>query len=531
MTDDRSLNEPAHRAGTPTRDGSPAARGGLLICGATSDAGKSTVATALCRALHRRGFDVAPFKAQNMSNHAAVTSDGGEVAIAQEMQARAARVPLDRRMNPVLLKPTSDTRSHVVVMGDERATTGAADYGERTQALKPVALEALTSLREQYAFVVAEGAGGAAEINLLGRDLVNLPLAHAAGLPAVLVVDIERGGAFAAAHGTIDLLPAHLRATVTGIVFNRFRGDPRLLDPGIRELERRTGVPLLGVLPHLGTGPMPGGEDSLDIRPGDVSAATRSARPVRVAVVRLPHLANPADLDPLIAEPDVQGRWVTSPAELADADLVVLPGSRATVADLAWLRDVGLADAIVTTEATVVGLCAGHQMLGTTIHDDVESGAGTVAGLAVHRTVTTFRTPKLVRRSHGRTYVHATTRLGTDRGDAEVAGFQLRLGRPQSDEAPWLRLDGDAEGAIGPTGRTFGTSLHGLFDADEFRTRFLATVAERRDRSYLPAPEPFDAVIETHLERLADWLEEHTDVDAMLASASTALPLIRAPGW
>jgi len=214
-----------------------------MICGATSGAGKSTLSAALCRSWARQDLRVAPFKAQNMSNHAAVTADGGEVGRAQAMQAQAAGVPLDRRMNPILMKPTTKGRSHLIVMGDEASTTDAADFGAIVATLRPVVLEALTSLRGEFPWVVAEGAGSAAEINLLERDLVNLPLARAAGVPALLVVDIDRGGAFAAAHGTIDLLPPELRQTVVGIVFNQFRGDATLLDDGIAELEGRSGVP------------------------------------------------------------------------------------------------------------------------------------------------------------------------------------------------------------------------------------------------------------------------------------------------
>ncbi len=287
-------------------------RGGLLVCGATSGAGKSTVVAGLGRLLARRGIHVAPFKAQNMSNHSAVTADGGEVGRAQAMQAAACGVEVERAMNPVLLKPSSERGSHVVIDGTEVGTTDGGSWGDRTRDLRTTVLAALESLRRRFDVVVAEGAGGAAEINLLERDIVNLPLALAAGLRALLVVDIERGGAFAAAHGSLDLLPASLRATVDGIVFNRFRGDVGLLDPGIDELERRSGVPVLGVLPHLGPEPLLGVEDGLDV--GAAPADTRSMDPLRVAVVRFPHLANPSDLDPLVVEPDVEvadGRpWV-----------------------------------------------------------------------------------------------------------------------------------------------------------------------------------------------------------------------------
>lgn len=486
-------------------------KGAVLVVGTTSGAGKSTVVAGLCRSLLRRGGHVAPFKAQNMSNHAAVTLDGGEIGRAQAMQAFAARVAPDRRMNPILLKPTAGMRSHVVVMGDEQDTTDAQAYGTTAQGLKSVVLDALTSLRGDYEMVVAEGAGGAAEINLLDRDLVNLPLARAAGIPAVLVVDIDRGGAFAAAHGTIDLLPPELRSTVRGIVINQFRGDASLLADGIAELEARHGVPVLGVLPFLDPPPLLGLEDSLDVSVG-LAGVNRSADPIRVVGVRLPHLANPSDLDPLVVEPDVDVRWSTSPAEIADADLVVVPGSRATVADLDWLRATGIADALTTTEAMVVGICAGFQMMGRSIDDGIESGRGRVDGLDLLDTSTTFAEPKIVRVSAG----------------SGILGYEIRFGRPEVGSEPWLELTEGPEGAV--RGRCFGTSLHGVFDGDGLRRRFLTDVAEDRRRRYEPGPTFFDA-LEAHHDRLADWLEANLDIDRLLEISATAGAPQEAPGW
>jgi len=410
-------------------------QGSVLVVGSASGVGKSTLTAGLCRSFARRGALVAPFKAQNMSNHAAVTADGGEVGRAQAVQAAAANVDVERRMNPILLKPTANNRSHVVVMGDEIGSTEAISYGSTAQDLKGTVLDAFTSLRSDHEVVVAEGAGGAAEINLLDRDLVNLPLAAAAGIPALLVVDIERGGAFAAAHGTVDLLPPRLRDPIRGIVFNSFRGDPSLLDSGIRELEARTDVPFLGVLPYLGDTPMLGAEDSLDFG-FQARQPTRSPRPVRVAVLRLPHLANPSDIDPLTHEPDVEVRWISHPSEIAETDLVIIPGSRATVADLAWVRSSGLAASLRESSSCILGLCAGLQMLGTAIDDRVESRLGHVDGLGLLPVQTTFAEPKIVRRSTG------TTAEGQP-----VHGYQIRFGRPTPGSSPWLEVDGEPEGA------------------------------------------------------------------------------------
>jgi adenosylcobyric acid synthase len=505
------------------------ARGALLVVGATSGAGKSTVAAGLCRWFARTGATVAPFKAQNMSNHSAVSVDGGEVGRAQAMQAGAARTDVESAMNPILLKPSSATGSHVVVLGREVGTTDAPGWGGRADELRPVVLDALRGLRRRFDVVVAEGAGGAAEINLLDRDLVNLPLARAAGLPAVLVVDIEHGGAFAAAHGTIDLLPAELAATVGGIVVNRFRGDPALLDRGLRDLEARTGVPVLGVLSHLGPAPLLGTEDSLDVAtPADGEAG--SLDPVRVAAVRLPHLANPSDLDPLVAEPDVEVRWVTRPGELADADLIVVPGSRATVADLGWLRRHGLADALVAAArrgTDVIGICAGQQVLGRRITDDVESGAGVVAGLGLLDVETTFQPDKVVRRRTGR----------TGGGHLPVTGYQIHLGRVRGGEA-WLDLDPcdgvlgrEPEGARCASGRVRGTSLHGLFDADALRAAILSDVADRRGRTFAAHPAPFAERLDAQHDRLADWLDADLDTDAVRRLAATACAPGSEPGW
>lgn len=533
-------------------------RGALMIVGTTSGAGKSTLVTALCRAFARRGAAVAPFKAQNMSNHSAVTPDGGEIGRAQAMQAMAAGIETDRRMGPVLLKPSGAHTSHLVVLGEEVGVADAAGYGEKIPTLRPVVLDALSSLRQEHALVVLEGAGGAAEINLFDRDLVNLPLAAAAGVPTLLVVDIERGGAFATAFGTWALLPEQLRRCLRGFVLNSFRGDPSLLDPGLRELERRTGVPVLGILPHLGEHVMLGLEDSLDLdtmvdrvaapderagreqTPGTLSWVDRGRR-LRVAVLRLPHLANPSDLDPLVLEPSVDVRWASGPAGLTDADLVVLPGSRATVTDLAWVRSRGLDHALGELAADprgpfLVGICAGFQMLGTSIDDSLESGAGRVTGLGLLPVSTVFGRPKVVTRSRG-----AERSSG-----ATVEGYHVRWGRLRRHGGePWLdlhapaRLDGvvssgevsGPEGCLSGDRRVRGTSLHGVLDQDRLRHSLLREVANARGRSYVEAPATYHDRLEAHADHLARWAEDHLDVAGLLSLAGEASPPGQGPGW
>ncbi|OLT42788.1 cobyric acid synthase CobQ [Serinicoccus sp. CNJ-927] len=541
--------------------------GALLVAGATSGAGKSTVTAALCRALARRGVDVAPFKAQNMSNHAAVTPDGGEIGRAQAMQALAARVATDRRMGPVLLKP-SGGRSHVVVLGEKVAVDDAVGYGDRARALRPVVLDALTSLRREHELVVCEGAGGAAEPNLLDRDVVNLPLAAAAGMPALLVVDIDRGGAFAAAYGTWALLPDRLRACLRGVVLNGMRGDVSLLGPAVRDLEARTGIPVLGVLPHLGEHLMLGVEDSLDLRapgrPGlGMGAGEKPDRPVRIGVVALPHLANPSDLDPLVLEPSVELRWVTRPGELHDLDLVVMPGTRATVADLRWLRGRGLAGAVMRAAADpagphVLGICGGYQMLGMEIEDNGVEDSGsedgglagaaaggdatgrvTVPGLDLLPVSTRFARPKVVRLATGQT---------AGPPGLPVTGYQIHLGRVRrhGDGEPWLTLlapdpddeqrggqaaRGEPEGCVSPDRRVRGTTVHGILDADDLRHALLGAVAAVHGRDFRPSPVPYAAALDAHLDHLADWVEEHLDVAAVRALAYTATSPDEAPGW
>ena len=500
---------------------SPSPTGALLVAGTASGVGKSTIAAGLCRWFARQGASVAPFKAQNMSNHSAVTADGGEIGRAQAMQAAAAGVTAETAMNPILLKPSSESTSHVVVRGVEVGRADASGYGDWTAGLKPLVLEAWSSLRTRFDLVVAEGAGGAAEINLFDRDLVNLPLARAAGIPALLVVDIDRGGAFAAAHGTIDLLPSSLRSTVAGVVINRFRGEAALLEPGIALLEARTGIPVLGVLPHLGPVPLLGVEDSLDITEGPAEAPTSD--PLLVAAMRLPHLANPSDLDPLAVEPDVELVWTRRVGDVTGADLVVIPGSRATVTDLAWLRRAGLAAAIERSQASVVGICAGYQMLGRLIVDHVESGAGEVEGLGLLPVTTKFAHSKVVRQRTGFAGAHPVT------------GYEIRFGQPVVDGESWLYLSdshgNEAEGCHDADHRVWGTSLHGLFDSDSFRAGFLSEVAHRHSRTFQPSPVPFAERLSAQHDRLADWIGDHLDMEAVQAIAATAVPPGSEPGW
>ncbi|TMR13446.1 cobyric acid synthase [Nonomuraea turkmeniaca] len=472
--------------------------GGLLVAGTTSDAGKSVVTAGICRWLARQGVRVAPFKAQNMSLNSYVTAEGAEIGRAQAMQAQAAGLEPVADMNPILLKPGSDRRSQVVLMGWPVADVDAMEYGSLRDLLRATALEALGRLREQYDVVVCEGAGSPAEINLRRGDIANMGLARAAGLPVIVVGDIDRGGVFAAFYGTVGLLDAEDQSHISGFIINKFRGAKELLEPGLGMLRQLTGRQVYGVLPWL-DGLWLDVEDSLALDGRRVATgAPHGRQTLRVAVVRLPRISNFTDLDALAAEPGVVVRFVTEPVELDDADLVVLPGSRATVDDLAWLRERGLAAAIAARKGPVLGICGGFQMLGREIVDDVESGAGKAEGLGMLPVRITFEREKRLARPEGSAYGHPVRAYEIHHGRATVEG-----GEPF--------LDGCRVGDV------WGTTWHGAMENDAFRRAFLADVAERAGRDFVPAPgTDFAALREERLDVLGDLVERHLDTDALL---------------
>jgi adenosylcobyric acid synthase len=483
--------------------------GALMVCGTASDVGKSQVVTALCRLLARREVRVAPFKGQNMALNSYVTESGHEIGRSQALQAWAARVTPEVEMNPVLLKPTTDRTSQVVVMGRPTSNCDAAHYQSSKQQLFEVVSAALESLRTRFGVVVLEGAGSPAEPNLMSDDLVNLGLAQSAGIPAILVGDIERGGVFAALYGTMALLPDDQRKLVGGFVINKFRGDPQLLQPALHDLEHRLGVPCLGVLPHAGDLDLDA-EDSLAL------AGRRSSAPgpptgddVDIAVCRFPHLSNFTDVDPLAIEPGVGVRFVDRPSALGRPDLVILPGSKCTVDDLDWLRVSGLGDSVSAARragSAVLGICAGYQMLGRRIIDEVESGAGEIEGLGWLPVSTRFVSGKVTRRRRGAM------------GVIPVTGYEIRHGRPEVGGSSrfWFELDDEdgpePEGLADPDAGVWGTSLHGLFEEDGFRAAFLRTIAHRRGKRFVPSGTSFHLARERQIDRMADLVQAHTDL-------------------
>ncbi|GAA3736447.1 adenosylcobyric acid synthase [Spinactinospora alkalitolerans] len=485
----------------------------LLVAGTTSDAGKSVVATGLCRWLARQGVKVAPFKAQNMSLNSVVAPDGAEIGRAQATQAAACGIEPTAAMNPVLLKPGGDRRSQVVVRGRPVGEADAVTYRDFKDRLREVAVESLAELRADYDVVICEGAGSPAEINLRAGDIANMGLARAADLPVLVVGDIDRGGVFAALHGTLALLEPADQALIAGFVINKFRGAPELLEPGLDMLRRLTGRPVHGVLPWL-DGLWLDVEDSLalSVDRGPMRAPL-GAQTLRVAVVRVPRISNFTDIDALTVEPGVDVRFVTAPHELADADLVILPGSRATVADLAWMRERGLADAVAARAARglpVLGICGGYQMLAGRIRDDVESGAGEVDGLGLLPARVVFAPGKTLGRPRGTAY------------GQEVRAYEIHHGAIEVDFArPGTEpfLDGCRSGAV------WGTTWHGALENDAFRRAFLADVAAHAGRDFACAPgTDFAAERTARLDALGDLVEANTDTGALWRLLESGAP-------
>ena len=497
---------------------------GILVAGTASEAGKSAVTAGICRWLARRGVKVAPFKAQNMSLNSVVTRDGAEIGRAQAMQAAAADIEPEAALNPVLLKPGGNGTSQVMVLGRPVVEADAMSYPALKPRLADTVLACLTGLAGRFDVVVCEGAGSPAEINLREHDLANMGLARAAGLPVIVVADIDRGGALAALYGTLALLSRDDQALVSGFVVNKFRGDARLLQPGLDRLRELTGRPVLGVLPWT-PGLWLDAEDSLslgarpDAGPGAMQGDGEPGAVLRVAVVRLPRISNFTDTDPLAAEPGVALRFVTSPAEIADADLVILPGSRATVADLAWLRERGLAGAVAARAARggpVLGICGGYQMLAAEIRDDVESGAGLVPGLGLLPATVTFGAAKVLRLRSAAVDWETT-------GGEPVTGYEIHHGVVTA--AGGSPFPGGCS-----AGEVLGTTWHGIFESDGFRRALLRRVAAAAGRSFEPGHITFARIRERKLDTLADLVGAHLDTGALLdlidRGAPAGLPFI-----
>lgn len=482
----------------------------LMIQGTGSDVGKSLIVAGLCRAFTRRGLSVLPFKPQNMSNNAAITADGGEIGRAQALQARACRADSTVHMNPVLLKPESDRGSQVVVQGHVRDVVQATEYLSYRRTLMPDVLDSFGRLCDSADLVVVEGAGSAAEVNLSDGDIANMGFALAADVPVVLLADIDRGGSLASIVGTYHLLSEPERALLCGYMINKFRGDYSVFEPSIEIIRRYTGLPCLGVLQWFDAASKLPAEDSLALgkKDGRASGADGCMDTIRIAVLQLSRISNFDDFDALAAEGDVELSFV-KPGEAipGDADLVILPGTKSTLADMDFLRaqgwDVDIA-AHLRRGGRVLGICGGYQILGKRIEDPhgIESPAGSsVEGLGLLDVVTVMAEEKTLR-----TFT-AVTPDGLD-----VGGYEIHMGRTAGPDAdrPMMHLDDVPEGAVSPDGKVSGCYIHGLFTSDSYRKSFLASFRSGRKSDLR-----YEDTVDETLDELADHVERYVDMEKM----------------
>ena len=479
-------------------------RGTLMVQGTTSDAGKSTLVTGLCRVLARRGVRVAPFKPQNMSLNSAVSIDGGEIGRAQALQAQAAGIAPHSDMNPVLLKPSSDTGAQIIIHGKACLDMDARAYHEYKPRAMAAVLESYERLRSQYQCVLVEGAGSPAEVNLRDRDIANMGFAEAVDCPVVLVADIDRGGVFAHFLGTLDCLSATEQERIQGFIINRFRGDKTLLDPGLEWLEKKTGKPVLGVLPYL----MGLHLDAEDAIKTEQSMAAPGER-LRVIAPVFPRISNHTDFDVLRAHPQVELSFIGPGMRIPPADLIVLPGSKSVQADLEWLEREGWVHEIkrhLRYGGKLVGICGGMQMLGRMLHDPLglEGKAGSRAGLGLLEFETTLDSHKQLRQIRGRLID----------GAAQVTGYEIHMGLSVGPALlrPAIQFeDGRTDGALSEDGQILVSYLHGLFDDPEACTALLEWAGLSRAE-----PMDYGALREASIDRTADAISENLRIDSLL---------------
>ncbi len=502
----------------------------LMIQGTASHVGKSVLVSALCRIFRQDGFRVAPFKAQNMSNNSYVTRDGGEIGRAQAVQAEAAGVDARVEMNPVLLKPEADHIAQVVRMGRPLVSARVRDYFGLKNQLWESVHTSLDTLRRQYDIVVIEGAGSPAEINLKATEIVNMRVARYANAPVLLCGDIDRGGVFAALVGTLELLEPEERETIKGFIINKFRGDASLLTDGLTMLTERTGVPVTGVVHHFRDIHIPE-EDSVALDLPDYSSYPGADALLDIAVVQLPHISNFDDFDPLAREPGVSLRYVAAAADLGQPDLIILPGSKTTIPDLAWLNGQGLESAIRQRHqsgAAIVGICGGYQMLGKGLYDPdgVESTLPEMAGLGLLPMTTVFEGHKETHRIQGE--VAENIGLLQRARDVTLSGYEIHMGRTSGEDvAVPFRINDRTDvpvtpstafdGAMDESGQVLGTYIHGLFHNRRLRRALLEELAGRKGVQ-LPESAPVEAM-DAEFDKLADWVRNSLDMELIYAIA------------
>ena len=481
----------------------------LMLMGTGSDVGKSLIAAGLCRLFANRGMAIRPFKPQNMSNNAAVTIDGGEIGRAQALQARAARIEPTVHMNPILLKPETATGAQVIVQGRRTVTQSAREFFQARAQHMPAILDSFHSLAQEADLIIVEGAGSPAEVNLRDGDLANMGFAEAADVPVILIGDIHRGGVIASLVGTQTILPPDDARRIKGFLINNFHGDPALFSEGVTFTEERTGWPCLGVVPHFAEAGRLPAEDAVALEKASRAGTGR----FHIAVPRLPRIANFDDFDPLKLEPGVTLEIVQPGAPLPQsADLIIIPGSKSTIADLKAFRDQGWHIDLAAHHrhgGAVLGLCGGYQMLGTMIHDPqaLEGEAGSCPGLALLDVETTLVSDKTLTLVEARHVASGET----------VTGYEIHLGITQGPDCTRpFSLIGDArDGAQSRDGRVMGTYLHGLFSSDAFRHRFLAGLGA--EGSSLA----FETTVDDTLDRLAEHLGRHLDIERLLGFAAS----------
>ena len=483
----------------------------IMVQGTCSNAGKSLLCAALCRIFRQDGWRVAPFKAQNMALNSFITANGGEMGRAQVVQAEAAGVAPDVRMNPILLKPTSDVGSQVIVMGQARGNRTAREYWGDKKALLPVVKQAYDSLAAEYDIIVIEGAGSPAEINLKQDDIVNMGLAKLVDAPVLLVGDIDRGGVFASLYGTVKLLEPDEQARIRALIINKFRGDVEILRPGLAQLEELTGKPVAGVVPY-GRFDIDD-EDSLSERlDGDARGAA-----VRIAVVRLPRLSNFTDFAALERVPGVGVYYADKPAQLEGADMIVLPGTKATLADLKWLRESGMEAQMLKQHAAVFGVCGGFQMLGRMVSDPENTeGGGSLRGLGLLPVDTVFRPRKTTVQARG--VVECLSGMLEGLSGAAVEGYEIHMGETvrDTDALPFAvltRADGTAVSDGCQAENVYGTYLHGVFDAPGVALGLAQALAAHKGVSLEDAVCDTVQYREQEYDRLADTVRQTLDMD------------------
>lgn len=471
----------------------------LMVVGTGSHVGKSILVTALCRLLSKR-YSVAPFKAQNMSLNSWVTREGDEIGIAQAIQAKAAGVEPTADMNPVLLKPKGDHRSQVIILGKPVADKEAGEYYDSIDDVFSIVAGAYERLCNRHEIIIIEGAGGAAEINLYHRDIVNTGMARLVKPPIILVGDIERGGVFASIYGTLELLPPDIKSLVAGLIINKFRGDMKLLESGIKQLEELTGLPVLGVIPY--TDMRIPSEDSVSIKD-----KTSNGNPVRIAIIRLPHISNFTDFEPIEHCANIE--YVEPYEELSGYDAIILPGTKNTIFDMSVLQASGMARKIVIESKKgipVLGICGGYQMLGTEIIDSGIEGTGSscsMKGLGLLNVSTRFEKYEKQTRQVEKRVTGTGQILGPIQGEL-ITGYEIHMGETEGEEPAF----GD-DGSVSENGIVIGTYLHGLFENDNFRNSFLAYLYEKKGLTYK------NKIHRDGIEELAGFIGSHVNMDSI----------------